>query len=154
MNFKNRDVISVKDFSKKEINDILNYAKKMIPYAKGEKNTDILKEKILSSLFFEPSTRTRLSFESAMHRLGGNVIGFADPNATIEGDELVIRNETAIELTPDEGRNVIFNWNLTGTSKGNYTISAAANVVPGEIVTANNNYTCAWIIIAMTGDIT
>ena len=82
MDFKNRDVISVKDFSKKEINDILNYSKKMIPYAKGEKHTDILKEKILSSLFFEPSTRTRLSFESAMHRLGGNVIGFADPNAT------------------------------------------------------------------------
>ena len=82
MDFKNRDVISVKDFSKTEINDILSYAKKMIPYAKGEKHTNILKEKILSSLFFEPSTRTRLSFESAMHRLGGSVIGFADPNAT------------------------------------------------------------------------
>jgi len=82
MNFKDRDVISVKDFSKTEINDILSYAKKMVPYAKGEKHTDILKEKILSSLFFEPSTRTRLSFESAMHRLGGSVIGFADPNAT------------------------------------------------------------------------
>ncbi len=82
MDFKNRDVISVKDFYKKEINDILSYAKKMIPYAKGEKHTNILKEKILSSLFFEPSTRTRLSFESAMHRLGGSVIGFADPNAT------------------------------------------------------------------------
>ena len=82
MDFKNRDVISVKDFSKKEINDILSYAKKMVPYAKGEKHTNILKEKILSSLFFEPSTRTRLSFESAMHRLGGSVIGFADPSAT------------------------------------------------------------------------
>ena len=82
MDFKDRDVISVKDFSKTEINEILSYAKKMIPYAKGEKHTNILKEKILSSLFFEPSTRTRLSFESAMHRLGGSVIGFADPNAT------------------------------------------------------------------------
>lgn len=82
MDFKNRDVISVKDFSKEEINYILNYAKKMVPYAKGEKDTDILREKILSSLFFEPSTRTRLSFESAMNRLGGRVIGFADPSAT------------------------------------------------------------------------
>jgi len=82
MDFKNRDVISIKDFSKKEINDTLSYAKKMVPYAKGEKYTNILKEKILSSLFFEPSTRTRLSFESAMHRLGGSVIGFADPSAT------------------------------------------------------------------------
>ena len=82
MDFKNRDVISVKDFSKEEINYILNYAKKMVPYAKGEKHTDILREKIISSLFFEPSTRTRLSFESAMNRLGGRVIGFADPSAT------------------------------------------------------------------------
>ena len=82
MNFKGRDIISIKDFSKEEINYILNYAKGMIPYAKGEKHTNILKEKILSSLFFEPSTRTRLSFESAMHRLGGTVIGFADPSGT------------------------------------------------------------------------
>ena len=82
MNFKGRDVISIKDFSKDEINYILNYAKKMVSYAKGEKHTGILKEKILSSLFFEPSTRTRLSFESAMNRLGGSVIGFDDPGAT------------------------------------------------------------------------
>jgi aspartate carbamoyltransferase catalytic subunit len=54
----------------------------MLPYAKGEKFTDILKGKVLSSLFFEPSTRTRLSFESAMNRLGGRIIGFADPTVT------------------------------------------------------------------------
>ena len=47
MNFRGRDIISIKDFEKKEINYILNYAKKMIPYAKGEGNTDILKGKIL-----------------------------------------------------------------------------------------------------------
>lgn len=54
----------------------------MVPFARGLKHTDILHKSILSTLFFEPSTRTRLSFESAMHRLGGNVIGFADPTAT------------------------------------------------------------------------
>ena len=82
MDFKSRDVISIKDFSKREINYILDYAKKMVPYAKGEKHTNILEEEILSALFFEPSTRTRLSFESAMTRLGGRIIGFADPSAT------------------------------------------------------------------------
>jgi aspartate carbamoyltransferase catalytic subunit len=82
MDFKNRDVISIKDFSIKEINHILNYTTEMVPFAKGEKHAHILREKILSSLFFEPSTRTRLSFESAMNRLGGRVIGFADPSAT------------------------------------------------------------------------
>jgi len=82
MNFKGKDIISIKDFSKKEINYILSHSEKMVPYAKGEKCTDILKGKVLSSFFFEPSTRTRLSFESAMNRLGGRVIGFADPTAT------------------------------------------------------------------------
>jgi aspartate carbamoyltransferase catalytic subunit len=82
MNFKHRDIISIKDFSKEEIEYILEYAKHMIPYAKAEKRTTHLKDQILATLFFEPSTRTRLSFESAMHRLGGHVIGFADPSAT------------------------------------------------------------------------
>jgi aspartate carbamoyltransferase catalytic subunit len=82
MNFQGKDIISIRDFDKKEINFILNYAKKMIPYAKGEKTTTILEGTVLSSLFFEPSTRTRLSFESAMNRLHGKIIGFADPTAT------------------------------------------------------------------------
>ncbi len=82
MNFKHRDIISIKDFSKEEIDNILKYAKQMIPYTKGEKHTTLLKQQILATLFFEPSTRTRLSFESAMHRLGGNVIGFSDPSGT------------------------------------------------------------------------
>jgi len=82
MNLKGRDIISIRELSKDEINHILSYAEKMIPYAKGEKSTKILDGKVLSCLFFEPSTRTRLSFESAMHRLSGRVIGFADPSMT------------------------------------------------------------------------
>ncbi|MEM0492953.1 MAG: aspartate carbamoyltransferase [Candidatus Thermoplasmatota archaeon] len=82
MNFKNHDIISIKDLSNEDINNLFSYAKKMIPYAKGEKHTNILECKILSTLFFEPSTRTRLSFESAMNRLGGKVIGFADASGT------------------------------------------------------------------------
>lgn len=82
MDFRGRDIISIKDFSKREINYILNYAREMVSYAEGEGYIEILKGKVLSSLFFEPSTRTRLSFESAMNRLGGRVIGFADPTAT------------------------------------------------------------------------
>ena len=82
MNFTHRDIISIKDFSKEEIEYILDYAKRMIPYANAEKHTSVLQKQILATLFFEPSTRTRLSFECAMHRLGGNVIGFADPSGT------------------------------------------------------------------------
>ena len=75
--FKGRDIISMREFNREEIDFILDTSDDMIPLE--EKGTDLLKGKVLASLFFEPSTRTRLSFESSMHRLGGSVIGFATP---------------------------------------------------------------------------
>lgn len=69
-----KDIISIRDLSKENILYILDKAKEM---DEGYKPL-LLKGKILATLFFEPSTRTRLSFESAMHSLGGSVIGFAD----------------------------------------------------------------------------
>ena len=76
LNFTGRDIISIKDFNREEIDYILKVASRMEPLAKT--GSDMLKGKILATLFFEPSTRTRLSFESAMHRLGGSTIGFAE----------------------------------------------------------------------------
>ena len=76
MDFKGRDIISIEDFSREEINYILNRSQTMEPLA--VKGSEMLKGKILASLFFEPSTRTRLSFEAAMLKLGGSTIGFAD----------------------------------------------------------------------------
>jgi aspartate carbamoyltransferase catalytic subunit len=74
----NRSLISILDLSKQEILFILKRAAEM----KNNIPTTLLKSKILASCFYEPSTRTRLSFESAMIRLGGHVIGFADPEFT------------------------------------------------------------------------
>ena len=65
-------IISARQFDRDDIEYILKKGQEMIKI----KNSDILKDKILATLFFEPSTRTRLSFESAMYRLGGRVIGF------------------------------------------------------------------------------
>jgi aspartate carbamoyltransferase catalytic subunit len=76
MEFEGRDIISIKDFSREEIDYILKIAQTMEPLA--AKGSDMLKGKILATLFFEPSTRTRLSFEAAMHKLGGSTIGFAE----------------------------------------------------------------------------
>jgi aspartate carbamoyltransferase catalytic subunit len=78
--FKGRDVISVLDFSKGELEHIFRVADRMRRFMKGR--TTLLKNDVMGSLFFEPSTRTRLSFETAMTRLGGGVIGFAEPSAT------------------------------------------------------------------------
>jgi len=74
--FKARDIISIKDFSRGDINFVFKTAKSMEPLA--GKGSNMLRGKILATLFYEASTRTRLSFESAMHRLGGSTIGFAE----------------------------------------------------------------------------
>jgi len=82
MDFIGRDVVSIKDFSTEEIEHILKTTDKMLPIAEGKKKSTLLEGKVLASLFYEPSTRTRLSFESAMLRLGGSTIGFAEPSSS------------------------------------------------------------------------
>jgi aspartate carbamoyltransferase catalytic subunit len=78
---KGKDIVSIKDLKKEEIEEIFKVADTMVPYAEGN-SLDILKGKILATLFFEPSTRTKMSFEASMHKLGGNVITFSDPKTT------------------------------------------------------------------------
>jgi aspartate carbamoyltransferase catalytic subunit len=80
LQFKGRDIVSIEDFSREEINYILSISHAMEPLA--AKSSDMLKGKILANLFFEPSTRTRLSFEAAMLKLGGSTIGFAEADIT------------------------------------------------------------------------
>ena len=85
-----RHVISAHDLSTDQIIEILDRAESMLPVARGEEVADSLRGKVLASIFFEPSTRTRLSFETAMNRLGGGVIGFAGTEATsvVKGETL------------------------------------------------------------------
>jgi aspartate carbamoyltransferase catalytic subunit len=75
---KNRSLVSISDYSKEEYLKILDLAEGF------EKNPrqDILKGNVVATLFFEPSTRTRLSFESAVNRLGGKVLGFSDSSSS------------------------------------------------------------------------
>ena len=72
------DFISVSDFSKDDILSLLEDA----AWFEEHPNTRLLEGKVVATLFFEPSTRTRLSFETASNRLGARVIGFSDPAAT------------------------------------------------------------------------
>lgn len=73
-----KNLISIQDFSKEEILHILDVASEF----EGNREQDFLKGKVVACLFFEPSTRTRLSFEAAVNRLGARVIGFPDNRNT------------------------------------------------------------------------
>ena len=84
-----RHLIDITDFTVEEIEGILDLGDKMI--ADPAAYRECLRGRILATLFFEPSTRTRLSFESAMLSLGGSVLGFssADSSSTAKGESLM-----------------------------------------------------------------
>jgi len=75
-----RDAISARDFSREDLYELFEMAKYMEKFAKSR--VDFLRGKVMATAFFEPSTRTRLSFEVAMKRLGGDVIGFGSAEGT------------------------------------------------------------------------
>jgi aspartate carbamoyltransferase catalytic subunit len=75
---KNRSLVSIDDFSTEEILKILHLTAEF----EKEPIQKLLEGKVIATLFFEPSTRTRLSFESAISRLGGKIVGFSDASST------------------------------------------------------------------------
>jgi len=78
MNFYNQNILYTEQFDRESIEKVLDTAKEMSEIAFNKEKSDLLKGKILASLFYEASTRTRLSFETAMLRLGGDVLAVPD----------------------------------------------------------------------------
>jgi len=84
--FLGRDILSLKDFERAEFLRVFQVCDDLMPYARDRRNGDLLKHKTLLTAFYQPSTRTRLATEAAMHRLGGHVLGFSDAKMTRAGD--------------------------------------------------------------------
>ena len=84
--FCGRDILSLKDFERNEFFRVFEVAEELEPIARSRRNSDLLAEKTLVTAFYQPSTRTRLAHEAAMHRLGGHVTGFSDVKMTRAGD--------------------------------------------------------------------
>ncbi len=84
--FMGRDILSLKDFERNEFFRVFEIAEKLEPIARNRRNVDLLKDKTMVTAFYQPSTRTRLAHEAAMHRLGGHVTGFVDAKMTRAGD--------------------------------------------------------------------
>ncbi|MEN4099161.1 MAG: aspartate carbamoyltransferase [Anaerolineaceae bacterium] len=84
--FAGRDILSLKDFEREEFFHVFQVAAELEPIARSRRNSEMLKEKTMVTAFYQPSTRTRLAHEAAMHRLGGHVTGFSDAKMTRAGD--------------------------------------------------------------------
>ena len=119
MDFKNRDIISINDFSREELLHIL----KVVKQIEQKPKNNLLKGKILATLFFEPSTRTRLSFISAMEQFGGTVIGFSTANVTSiqKGESLW----DTIKMTEQYADAIVIRHPLEGSAR---LAAEAANV--------------------------
>jgi aspartate carbamoyltransferase catalytic subunit len=84
--FLGRDILSLKGFERKEFERVFEVCDELAPIARSRRNSDLLAGKTLLTAFYQPSTRTRLATEAAMHRLGGHVLGFSDAKMTRAGD--------------------------------------------------------------------
>ena len=85
-----KGLITMDDLTNEDILSILDDAARLLPVARGEAYLPLLEGKILGNLFFEPSTRTRMSFETAMKRLGGDVVNLGDvkTSSVVKGETL------------------------------------------------------------------
>jgi aspartate carbamoyltransferase catalytic subunit len=121
-----RDLISITDYSKAEYLHIMKLAAEFETHP----NQDLLKGKVVASLFFEPSTRTRLSFETAINRLGGRIIGIADPgsSSTSKGESL----HDTIRMVSNYADLIVMRHPLEGAAR------YAAEVSPVPVINAGD----------------
>src|SRR5438552_15904688 len=84
--FLGRDIFALNDVERDEDYRVFQVAEELKHFARDRRHGDLLREKTLVTAFYQPSTRTRLATEGAMHRLGGHVVGFSDAKMTRAGD--------------------------------------------------------------------
>jgi aspartate carbamoyltransferase catalytic subunit len=130
MVFDQKNIISISDFSKEDIEYILRLSERMEPIARSKKQSNVLSGKILGMLFYEPSTRTRLSFEAAMKRLGGSTIGFAEANVSsaTKGENLT----DTVKIVAEYSDAIVIRHNMEGTAR------FASSVVDVPVINAGD----------------
>ena len=102
MQFAGNHILSIGQFERADVETVFSVADKMVPYAHREKVTRVLDGAILGSMFFEPSTRTRLSFETAAKRLSADTMTFAVSQSSLnKGESLRDTIETIAAMGVD-----------------------------------------------------
>lgn len=121
-----KSIVSINDYSKEQLLQILDSTASF----EANPNQDLLKGKVAATLFFEPSTRTRLSFETAVNRLGGRVIGFSDAStsSSVKGESL---NDT-IRMVSNYADIIIMRHHLEGAARYASEVSSVPIINAGD----------------------
>jgi len=127
---KGKDILHGNQFSKKDIDTIIKVASELEKELKNKDSLNLLKGKILATLFYEPSTRTRLSFEAAMQRLGGGIIGMGsvESSSVAKGETLADTVRTVSQYADV----IVIRHPRTGSAK------EAADVTPIPVINAGD----------------
>ncbi|RZT96505.1 aspartate carbamoyltransferase [Ancylomarina subtilis] len=122
----NRSLVSIDDYTKEEILEVLARATEF----EKNPNSNILEGKVISSLFFEPSTRTRLSFETAISRMGGKIVGFTDASSssTTKGETL---NDT-IKMVSNYSDLIVMRHPIEGSARWASEVSDVPVINAGD----------------------
>ncbi|MAU30084.1 MAG: aspartate carbamoyltransferase [Euryarchaeota archaeon] len=91
------DVVTMDDLSNEEILSILDDSERLVPVARGDVHLPLLQGKVLANMFYENSTRTRMSFETAMKRLGGSVLNFTSVGTSVAKGETLYDTMQMVE---------------------------------------------------------
>src|SRR5574344_335478 len=121
-----KSLISIRDFSKEEILHVLETAREF----EQNKEQKFLEGKVIASLFFEPSTRTRLSFETAINRLGAKVIGFSDASNTSQSKGETLKD--TIKMVSNYVDMIIMRHPLEGSSRYASEVASVPVVNAGD----------------------
>ena len=108
---ENRSLVTIAEHSREKILYMLEMAKEF----EAHPNRHILDGKVVATLFFEPSTRTRLSFETAANRLGARVIGFSDPKATSSSKGETLKD--TIKMVSNYADIIVMRHHLEGAAR-------------------------------------
>lgn len=123
---KNDSLVSISDYNKNDILRILDLAKKF----DNNPNQRLLEGKVCATIFFEPSTRTRLSFETAINRLGGRIIGFSDASTTSSSKGETLRD--TIAMINNYADIIIMRHHLEGAARYASEISSVPIINAGD----------------------
>ena len=140
---ENRSLVTIAEHSKEKILYMIEMAKQF----EARPNRRLLEGKVVATLFFEPSTRTRLSFETAANRLGARVIGFSDPKATSSSKGETLKD--TIKMVSNYADIIVMRHHLEGAARYASEVTTVPIVNAGDGANQHPSQTIGTVVTSL-----